>query len=89
SAKGMALAVGASGGNGRYVTMGKNLAQGEWLLGVEFETKYMVYQNLALILETGWANLSGARSGVWNTPRHFTGMVNDAWKASLGFKYTF
>ncbi|QLA15895.1 outer membrane homotrimeric porin [Desulfolutivibrio sulfoxidireducens] len=89
SAKGVALAVGASGGNGQYMTLGKNLVQGEWLTAIEFETKYMVYQNLALILETGWATLSGARSDVWNTSRGFTGMVNDAWKASLGLKYTF
>jgi hypothetical protein len=89
SARGMRLAVEASGGNGRYLTMGKNLAEGEWLMGLTFDSKYMVYENLALILETGWSNLSGAKSGVWNTPRRFTHMVNDAWKAALGFKYTF
>jgi hypothetical protein len=89
SARGMRLALGASGGDGRYVTMGKTLVEGEWLLGLTFDSRYMVYDNLALTLETGWANLSGAKSGVWNYPRRFTHMINDAWKVALGFKYTF
>ncbi|MEF3697338.1 outer membrane homotrimeric porin [Desulfolutivibrio sp.] len=89
SPRGMRLAVAASGGNGNYLTMGKTLAEGEWLLGLTFDSKYMIYENLALTLETGWANLSGAKASIWNTPRNYTRMINDAWKVALGFKYTF
>lgn len=90
SPRGMRLAVAASGGNGNYLAMGKTLAEGEWLLGLTFDSRYMIYDNLALTLETGWANLSGAKSSIWNSPtRQFTHMISDAWKVALGFKYTF
>ena len=89
SARGLRQAVLASGGNGQYVTMGKNLAEGEWLMGANIDSTYNIYDNLGLHLETGWANFSGYRSSTWNSSRNFTGNVQDAWKVLVGLTYTF
>ncbi len=87
--RGIRRAVLASGGNGEYLTMGKNLTNEEWLTALSFDTKYMLYKNLALYVETGWANFSGYKSSTWNTGRNFTGNVQDAWKCLFGFIYKF
>jgi hypothetical protein len=89
SARGLRQAVLASGGNGQYVTMGKNLAEGEWLMGANFDSTYNIYDNLGLHLETGWANFSGYKASTWNYFRNFTGNAQDAWKALVGLTYTF
>lgn len=89
SARGLRQAVLASGGNGQYVTMGKNLAVGEWLMGANFDTTYNIYDNLGLHLETGWANFSGYKASTWNYYRNFTGNAQDAWKVLVGLTYTF
>ncbi|KHK01567.1 hypothetical protein NY78_3088 [Desulfovibrio sp. TomC] len=90
SPAGLRKAVLASGGNGKYLTMGKDLAMGEYVLGANIDSKYMLYENLALIMETGWAHYGNPNGSIWNTAtRRFTKNVNDAWMASFGFKYTF
>jgi hypothetical protein len=62
----------------------------EWIIGVNFDTKYMIYDNLAFILETGWAHPSEFQKSVWNVnSRRLANNVNDIWKASFGLKYTF
>ena len=89
SAAGLRKAVTASGGNGKYLTMGKDLAIGEYLLGVNIDSKYWIYdKSLALVMETGWAHYGNPKGSVWNTTsRDFTGNVQDAWKVALGLKY--
>jgi len=89
SPAGLRKAVLASGGNGQYVTMGKNLAQGEWVVGATLDASYAIYQNLALQLETGWAKFSGYESSTWNYYRNFTGAVQDSWKVMFGLNYKF
>ena len=71
--------------------MGRDLTDKEWVIGLNFDTKYMLYDNLALIVETGWAQPSQFQKSVWNTawsPR-LTNKAQDAWKVAFGLKYTF
>ena len=91
SPAGLRKAVLASGGNGGYLTMGKDLAVGEYLLAVNAEAKYWVYEKtLAFIMESGWAHYGNACGSIWNTAsRDFTGNVKDAWMTSFGVKYWF
>ena len=52
----------------------------------------MLYDNLALILETGWAHANHFRKSVWdvNVPSQgITRNQQDAWKVAFGLKYTF
>ena len=89
SPAGLRKAVTASGGNGKYLTMGKDLAVGEYLLGLNIDSKYWIYdKSLALVMETGWAHYGNPKGSTWNTTsRHFTSQVEDAWKVALGLKY--
>ena len=91
SSAGLRKAVTASGGNGKYLTMGKDLAIGEYLLGLNLDSKYWIYdKSLALVMETGWAHYGNPKGSTWNTTtRHFTSNVEDAWKVALGLKYWF
>jgi len=91
SPAGLRKAVLASGGNGNYLTMGKDLAIGENVIGANIDSKYWLYENtLAFILETGWAHYDNPNGSIWNSStRRFTSMVNDAWMGSIGFKYWF
>lgn len=43
-------------GTNSYYVMGRDLTTNEYLRGVNFDTKYMIYENLAAILETGWSH---------------------------------
>jgi hypothetical protein len=76
----------ALGSNPLFV-MGRDLTLNEWVVGVNCDTKYMLYDNLALILETGWAHGGDFQKSVWG--RRLANAATDAWKAALGFKYTF
>jgi hypothetical protein len=75
-------------GVGSYVMMGRDLTFNEYSLGINFDNTYDIYENLALILETGWAHGDFQKS-VWG--RRFVNQANDgdAWKAAIGLKYKF
>lgn len=75
-------------GTGNYVQMGRDLADDENLLAVNFDNKYNLFENLALVMETGWSHGNFSQS-VWG--RRFTNAASngDAWKVAFGFKYKF
>ncbi|MHC1711510.1 MAG: outer membrane homotrimeric porin [Solidesulfovibrio sp.] len=87
SPAGLRNAILATGGVGEYVSMGRNLAEGEWLLGVSFDHTYSITEELKLTLQTGYATPKGLKTSVWG-PR-FTHAATDAWMGSLGLLYTF
>ncbi|MGE4535500.1 MAG: outer membrane homotrimeric porin [Desulfovibrio sp.] len=87
SPAGLRKAVAASGGVGQYVTMGRNLARGEWLIGVNLDTSYAVTEQLSLVAQTGFASPQGLTTSIWG--HRFTKQAQDAWMGSLGFLYTF
>jgi len=55
-------------GVGNYVQMGRDLTVNESVYGINFDSNYNIFENLALILETGWAH-GNFQSSVWNAPR--------------------
>ncbi len=71
--------------NGLFI-MGRDLTADEYVIGVSFDHKYMIYQNLAAILETGYAHGSFQKS-VWG-PR-LVNKAADAWRVALGLQYKF
>jgi len=75
-------------GVGNYVQMGRDLTTQEYVYGVNLDNQYNIYENLALILETGWSHGNFQRS-VWG--RRFVNAAEngDAWKAALGLVYKF
>ncbi|OLN30264.1 hypothetical protein DVDV_0674 [Desulfovibrio sp. DV] len=87
SPAGLRKAVAATGGPGEYVTMGRNLAEGEWVLGVNFDHSYAITEALSLTLQTGFASPQGLKTSIWG--HRMTNQANDAWMTSLGFLYTF
>jgi hypothetical protein len=70
-----------------YVKMGRNLALGEWALGVSFDHSYELYENLTLNLQTGFASPQGLKTSVWGHEN--TELAKDAWMVALGMLYTF
>lgn len=87
SPAGLRKAVAATGGPGEYVTMGRTLAQGEWVLGVNFDHSYAITEALSLTLQTGFASPQGLKTSIWG--HRMTNQANNAWMTSLGFLYTF
>jgi len=71
---------------GYYVQMGRDLTVNEDVYGIGFDTKYNIYENLALIVETGWSH-GDFQKNVWT--HRFTSAAADAWKVSFGLKYAF
>jgi len=39
-----------------YFSLGRDLTWNESLYSVNFDTKYQIYENLAAVVETGWAH---------------------------------
>ncbi|WP_300159332.1 outer membrane homotrimeric porin [Solidesulfovibrio sp.] len=87
SPAGLRKAVAASGGVGEYVSMGRNLATGEWVLGVNFDHSYEITEQLSLTLQTGFASPQGLKTSIWG--HRFTNQAENAYMASLGLLYTF
>jgi hypothetical protein len=67
-------------------TMGRDLTIGEYVIGVSFDHKYMIYENLAAIIETGYAHGSFQKS-VWGS--RLANKAADAWRVALGLQYKF
>ena len=78
------------GSEGSYVAMGHDLTTNEYLYGLSFDTKYMIYENLAAVVEAGWAH-GQFQESVWNrTTYHRAANLGDnAWKVTFGLSYKF
>lgn len=87
SPAGLRKAVLATGGVGEYVTMGRTLAQGEWVLGVNLDHTYALTEQLSLTAQTGFASPQGMKSSIWG--HRLASRAADAWMGSIGFLYTF
>ncbi|MEL7639430.1 MAG: outer membrane homotrimeric porin [Solidesulfovibrio sp.] len=75
-------------GSNPYFQMGHDLTTNEHVLGVNFDNKYMLYENLALLLETGWAHGEFQKS-VWGKRLVDASRDGDTWKVAFGFQYKF
>ncbi|EFL49445.1 conserved hypothetical protein [Solidesulfovibrio fructosivorans JJ]] len=75
-------------GSNPYFEMGRDLTWNEYAMGVNFDSQYMLYENLALRMETGWAH-GHFQESVWGHRLASQGNGNDTWKLSLGFTYRY
>uniref|UniRef100_I2PZ04 Outer membrane homotrimeric porin n=1 Tax=Desulfovibrio sp. U5L TaxID=596152 RepID=I2PZ04_9BACT len=73
-----------------YVTMGHDLTTNEYLMGLNFDTKYMIYENLAAVMETGWAH-GQFQESVWGhrLAHQAASTDNNSWKVAFGLTYKF
>jgi len=76
--------------NSSYFTMGHDLTTNEYLMGLNFDTKYMIYENLAAVMETGWAH-GHFQQSVWGhrMVSQSEDNGNNAWKVAFGLTYKF
>ncbi len=75
-------------GSNPYFQLGHDLTTNEHVFGVNFDNKYMLYENLALLLETGWAHGEFQKS-VWGKRLVDASRNGDTWKVAFGFQYKF
>lgn len=75
-------------GVGNYVQMGSDLAENEYVVAVNLDHQYTIYENLAAIVEMGWAHGEFQKS-IWG--RRFVNKAGDCdpIKVAFGFKYKF
>ena len=94
SARGLRLAnimtTATWGSEGNYVAMGHDLTDNESLVSLNFDTKYMIYENLAAVVETGWAH-GQFQESVWGHKTYHRASNNgdNEWKVAFGFSYKF
>jgi len=75
-------------GSNPYFQMGHDLTVDEHVLSANFDNKYMLYDNLALLLETGWAHGEFQKS-VWGRRLVNASRDGDSLKIAFGLKYKF
>ncbi len=75
-------------GSNPYYTMGRDLTRGEYVLGAGVDTTYQIYENLAAVLETGWARGEFEKS-VWGRRLVNKSRDGDVWKVAFGLSYKF
>jgi hypothetical protein len=73
-----------------YATMGHDLTVSESLMALNFDTKYMIYENLDAVVETGWAH-GQFQESVWGHRLYHQAESNgnNSWKVAFGFTYKF
>lgn len=78
------------GSEGNYVAMGHDLTTNESLVSINFDTKYMIYENLAAVVETGYAH-GQFQESVWGHTTYHRAANNgdNEWKVAFGFSYKF
>jgi len=75
-------------GAGNYVQMGRDLTTNEYVMAINFDNQYNIYENLAAIVETGWSHGSFEK-GVWGRRLVNQSQNGDAWKVAFGLQYKF
>ncbi len=75
-------------GSNPYFTMGRDLTVNEYVLGANCDATYRIYENLAAVMETGWAH-GEFQQGVWGRRLVHKSRGGDAWKAAFGLTYKF
>jgi len=75
-------------GSNPYFVMGRDLTMNEYAMGVNFYNKYMIYENLAAVVETGWAH-GEFQSSVWGHRLAQKSREGDSWKVAFGLTYKF
>jgi len=75
-------------GNGQYVTMGRDLTDKEYVVAVNFDHQYNIYENLAAIVEAGWSH-GDFESSVWTRRVVNQAKNGDAFKVAFGLQYKF
>ena len=75
-------------GSNPYFQMGRDLTINEHVYGVNFDNKYMIYENLSAVVETGWAHGEFQQS-VWGHSLVNQSRNGDTWKVSFGLSYKF
>ena len=75
-------------GSNPYFTMGRDLTTNEYVMGANIDTTYQIYENLAAVMETGWAH-GDFQTSVWGHRLADKARQGDAWKVALGFTYKF
>ncbi len=75
-------------GSNPYYTMGRDLTQNEYVMGANIDSTYQIYENLAAVVETGWAHGEFQQS-VWGRRLVHKAESGDAWKVAFGLTYKF
>ncbi len=75
-------------GSNPYFTMGRDLTVNEYVLGANLDTTYQIYENLAAVMETGWAHGEFQQS-VWGRRLVHKSRDGDVWKVAFGLSYKF
>ncbi|WP_243368033.1 outer membrane homotrimeric porin [Fundidesulfovibrio soli] len=75
-------------GTGNYVQMGRDLTVNEYVMAINFDNQYNIYENLAAIVEAGWAH-GDFQSSVWGRRLVNQSKDGDAWKVAFGLQYKF
>jgi hypothetical protein len=75
-------------GSNPYYTMGRDLTTNEHVLGANLDSTYQIYENLAAVLETGWAH-GEFQTSVWGHRLAEKSRSADAWKVAFGLTYKF
>ena len=75
-------------GSNPYFVMGRDLTQNEYILAANFDHKYMIYENLAAVVETGWAH-GEFQESVWGSRLAGKSRDGDSWKVAFGLTYKF
>ncbi|MFP5257761.1 MAG: outer membrane homotrimeric porin, partial [Acidobacteriota bacterium] len=75
-------------GSNPYFQMGRDLTVDEHVLGVNLDSRYMIYENLAAVIETGWAHGQFQQS-VWGHRLVNQSRNGDTWKVAFGLSYKF
>ena len=75
-------------GAGNFLQMGRDLTTNEYVFGVNFDTQYNIYENLAAIVEAGWAH-GEFQKNVWGRRLVNQAQNGDAFKVAFGLQYKF
>ncbi len=75
-------------GSNPYFQMGRDLTTNEYAMGINLDSQYMIYENLAARIETGWAHGQFQKS-VWGSRLANRAADADTWKVSVGFTYRY
>lgn len=75
-------------GDGVFYRMGRDLTVNEGVISVTFDHRYKIYENLAAIVETGYAH-GNFQESVWGRRMVRDSRNGDVWKAQFGLDYKF